>query len=253
MISLTALEVQGVTAALNAIFIVFLRVAPVIALLPGFGGQSLSVRFKLMIAAMLSLVIAGFVDTTAHNSASITDYLSEMVTGLLIGLGFRFFVWALQIAGSIAAQTASLAQLFGSVGADPMPVISHLLQVAGAALFVILDLHIKSIAFLVSTYDLIPVGTYPNPADFGAWGSSQASHTFKLAFGLAAPFVALAIIYNLTMGAINKAMPQLMVAFVGAPLITLGSLFVIFLSTPIILSAWTSALDTFLSNPFTTP
>lgn len=250
MISLAAGDVTEIYDYLHAVFVIFLRVTPVVALLPGFGAQSLSMRFKLMIVAALSMVIVNFIDLEGISSFDVSNYFSEIVTGLLIGLGFRFFVWALQIAGSIAAQTASLAQLFGSVGADPMPVVSHLLQIAGAALFVIMDLHLKSIMFLVSTYQLLPPGAYPSPAAFGEWGTDQISHTFKLAFGLAAPFVALALMYNLTMGAINKAMPQLMVAFVGAPLITLGSLVMILLSAPIMLSAWATALDTFITNPF---
>lgn len=60
----------------------------------------------------------------------------------------------------------------------------------------------------------------------------------------------MSILYNLALGVINKAMPQLMVAFVGAPLITLGGLFLLFLVAPLMLSVWLSALDQFMSSPF---
>jgi flagellar biosynthetic protein FliR len=45
-------------------------------------------------------------------------------------------------------------------------------------------------------------------------------------------------------------MPQLMVAFVGAPLITFGGIFLLFISTPFLLSTWINALDAFLVMPF---
>ena len=45
-------------------------------------------------------------------------------------------------------------------------------------------------------------------------------------------------------------MPQLMVAFVGAPVITLGGLFILFLAAPIMLSVWLSALERFMVAPF---
>ncbi|MFC3118840.1 flagellar biosynthetic protein FliR [Jhaorihella thermophila] len=39
----------------------------------------------------------------------------------------------------------------------------------------------------------------------------------RLPFSLSAPFVIASLLYNLTLGAINRAMPQLMVTLVGAP------------------------------------
>ncbi|MEJ2037160.1 MAG: flagellar biosynthetic protein FliR, partial [Maritimibacter sp.] len=52
---------------------------------------------------------------------------------------------------------------------------------------------------------------------------------------------------------INRAMPQLMVAFVGAPAITAGGLILMFLSTPILLNIWGQGLIMFLNNPFGGP
>ena len=78
----------------------------------------------------------------------------------------------------------------------------------------------------------------------------QVAHAFELAFVLAAPFVLMSVLYNLALGVINKAMPQLMVAFVGAPVITLGGLFLLFLAAPTMLTVWMSGLDQFMANPF---
>lgn len=54
---------------------------------------------------------------------------------------------------------------------------------------------------------------------------------------------------NLALGAINRAMPQLMVAFVGAPLITFGGLALLLVATPVILSVWLDALMAFFQDP----
>ena len=70
-----------------------------------------------------------------------------------------------------------------------------------------------------------------------------------LAFGLAMPFVIASLIYNLALGVINRAMPQLMVAFVGAPAITFAGLFLLFAGAPLILSVWSDALFAFMMNP----
>jgi flagellar biosynthetic protein FliR len=52
------------------------------------------------------------------------------------------------------------------------------------------------------------------------------------------------------MGVINRAMPQLMVSFVGAPAITFGGLLLLALITPLLLEIWNDALTQVLSAPF---
>ena len=81
-------------------------------------------------------------------------------------------------------------------------------------------------------------------------GLSGITRTFALAFSLALPFVVGALLYNLVLGVINRAMPQLMVTFVGAPLLTGGSLVLLALATPLLLDTWQAALNAFLITPF---
>ena len=100
------------------------------------------------------------------------------------------------------------------------------------------------------SYVLLPIGLFSDGSDVADWGLAQVAHAFELAFVLAAPFVLMSVLYNLALGVINKAMPQLMVAFVGAPVITLGGLFLLFLAAPTMLGIWLSALDGFMADPF---
>lgn len=59
-----------------------------------------------------------------------------------------------------------------------------------------------------------------------------------------------ALLYNLALGAINRAMPQLIVSFVGAPALTLGGLALLALCTPFLLAAWQEAMQAALAQPF---
>jgi flagellar biosynthetic protein FliR len=96
---------------------------------------------------------------------------------------------------------------------------------------------------------MLPFSVVPDGRQISQWGLRQVSQGFSLAFLMAAPFVIASVIYNLTLGVINRAMPQLMVAFVGAPVITFGGLFLLFASAPLMLSVWVEALGVFLENP----
>lgn len=237
-------------------FVVFLRVGAAVSLMPGFGERALSTRVKLGAAIAFTLIVAPTVPGTDLSSETLIDtlgvlILSETLIGVMIGLAARIVVMALQFAGSIAAQATSLAQIFGAGATpDPMPAIGNILLIAGLGLAFTLDLHIKIAIGLIQSFEVMPLGFVPRPSEMADWGVSHASAAFSLAFTLAAPFVITSIAYNLALGAINKAMPQLMVAFIGAPAITLAGVLLLLLSAPLILSTWVFELDGAISEPF---
>ena len=150
--------------------------------------------------------------------------LSETVIGLGLGFGVRLFLMGLQTAGTMIAQSTSLSQALGNTGMDPMPAMGHLLVLGGICLAMILGLHVETVRYLLVSYEMFPIGAVPVAAEMAEWGLSGVASAFRLAFVLAAPFMIVSLLYNLTLGVINRAMPQLMVVFVGAPLITFGGL-----------------------------
>ncbi|UWR15264.1 flagellar biosynthetic protein FliR [Sulfitobacter sp. M368] len=234
-------------------FAVFVRVGALVSLMPAFGERTVPARVKLLIVIAFTVIVmpaAPSMTTPSDMSGLTLIIMTETINGLLIGIGLRMFVLALQTAGSIAAQSTSLSQILGGAVADPLPAMGYILIIGALALAAMAGLHVKAAALVILSYDLLPLGQFPGGATVSQWGVGQIRQAFGLAFTLAAPFVILSVIYNLTLGAINKAMPQLMVAFVGAPVITAGGLFILFLATPFILELWQKALDHYLASPF---
>lgn len=231
--------------------LIFLRVGPAMSLAPGFGEQSLPVRIKLVaalaITVILSPIVPLFSDRIWESDALIRFLATETITGLLIGISLRMFVFALQIAGSIAAQSTSLSQILGA-SAEPMPAMGQVLMVAGLALIMAQGFHVQILINFSESYDLFPPGQMPFPAILSEWGGIQATKAFKLAFQLAAPFAIVSLLYNLALGAINRGMPQLMVAFVGAPAITAAGLILLAILAPVMLSVWAQELQSFAAS-----
>lgn len=239
-------------------FAVFLRVGAAMALFPAFGERSVPERVRLVLALAFTLVVAPAVapitrSALEDNGSPLLFLGTETVAGLAIGVVVRLFVLALQMAGSMAAQSTSLAQIFGGANVDPQPAMGHVLLVAGLALAVMLGLHVRLAEVLILSYDIFRPGELPGSDLLTYWGLARVTHAFALAFTLAAPFVVASLIYNVALGVINRAMPQLMVAFVGAPAITAGGLILLFLTTPILLGVWHDALSAFLDDPFGGP
>jgi flagellar biosynthesis protein FliR len=242
--------------ALWSAFVVFLRVGAMLSLIPAFGERSVPVRLRLGLALGFTLIVlpavaTGIAPAPVQPTAILGILGAEVLAGLLYGMMLRLFVLTLQIAGTIAAQSTSLSQIFGgSAGVDPQPAIGHLLVIAGLALAALMGLHVRVATFMIHGYTLIPPGTLPAASVVADAGVREVARAFALAFTLSAPFVVASLLYNLTLGVINRAMPQLMVAFVGAPAITAGGLVLLLICAPIMLKIWVEALIMFMAMPF---
>ena len=231
--------------------LVFVRVGAMAGLLPALGEQVLPLRIRLAAVVGLTMVV---VPTQTGGGelpqGLIQPLVAEAVTGLVLGFTLRLMILALQTAGTIAAQSTSLAQMFAGTGPEPQPIIANVLVIAGLAVFVAMGGLVHATSLMVLSYQLVPLGRLPDPAEVAAWELARISQAFALAFSLSAPFVIAAFLYNLALGAINRAMPQLMVTFVGAPALTLGGLGLLALAAPLLLSVWRDALMLALSQPF---
>jgi flagellar biosynthetic protein FliR len=233
---------------------VFLRVGAAMALLPAFGEKSVPARVRLGLGLAFTLIVAPAVaGTLAPAVARPADYPSLWITEPLIGLAFgvslRLAVMVLHITGTIIAQSISLSQAFATAGAEPTPVVGEILVMAALALAVTFGLHLRVAEALVETYQLFPPGSWPTGSELLTWGIGRIASSFALGFSLAMPFVIGALIYNVALGVINKAMPQLMVAMVGAPALTLGGMVLLILVAPAILTMWIRTMGDLLLAP----
>ncbi|ABD57104.1 flagellar biosynthetic protein FliR [Jannaschia sp. CCS1] len=231
---------------------VFLRVGACFLVLPGLGEQMIPVRVRLGAALAFTVFLTPAMQPVLSVSAVIpplTAFFSEAIAGLIIGMALRYLVHALQVAGTIAAQSTSLSQILGGATPDPLPAMGAILMLGGLTLAVISGLHVHLVQTFLHSYDVLPFGNLPGPRDLAGWSVDQVSASFSLAVSLAAPFLVASLLYNVALGVINKAMPQLMVAFVGAPAITWGGLFLLLITTPFILPVWLHAFEGALASP----
>lgn len=252
-----ALLTDAVQLWLSAGIAVFLRVGGCFLVLPGLGEAMIPLRVRLAAAlaftAILTPAVLPDLPPMPGTLPPLSFFGTEALAGLIIGLALRLTVHALQIAGSIAAQATSLSQIMGGASPDPQPAMGAIWMLAGITLAVMAGLHVHLAEAFLRSYTILPIGRLPGPHDLGGWGVDRVATSFGLALSLSAPFLVASLLYNLALGVINKAMPQLMVAFVGAPAITWGGLFLLLVTTPFLLPVWFTAFQGALVNPFGAP
>ena len=243
---ITSLSLDAVLSgtSIQFLFLVFARVSTVIFLLPGLGERYVANRYKISISIVLAISISfslhGSLPVIINNLAAwVVAILSEIVIGFMIGLSVRIGILALQVSGAIIAQSSSIAQIFGgSVSNESQSTISNILTISGIALLLMNGVLEKFIVLLVNSYIYFDFNQILNRNDIIISVIKSVTDGFRLAFQLALPFLALSLFYNMTLGVINRAMPQLLVSFVGAPAIIAASLVLLIIATESILTTW---------------
>ncbi|WP_108257767.1 flagellar biosynthetic protein FliR [Mangrovicoccus ximenensis] len=238
------LEILPLTQA----FLVLLRIGATMALLPVLGSRTVSAQVRLMMALVLTYAVtplSGPMQADMTQGDYITACVGEVFAGFLIGFLCRSLFWSIQIAGTMAAQAISLAQILGNQVEQPQGAIGQFLYYAALALAMAMKFHLKVVEALIESYQLIPIGAGVAPETAVRIGVDTFVRLFDIAVALAGPFLVVAVLYNLCLGVVNKAMPQLMVAFVGAPAISWLGLFLLMVSAPVLLHVWLGHLQDF--------
>ena len=114
-------QAQGFLAAA---FVVFLRVGAAMALMPAFGEQLLPMRVRLALAVAFTLIVLPALGPALPVAGFSPALFAEVLIGLLLGVMLRLFVLALQVAGTMIAQSISLSQLFGGTDGEPTTVLA---------------------------------------------------------------------------------------------------------------------------------
>jgi len=222
---------------------VFARISLMVFLLPGLGENGISMRIRLMAALGIAIICVPVVAPTLVPPQTVGAAIAlvglEAAVGFVLGFALRLMVFGLQILGNIVSQALSISQVLGEgIATEPNTTISTLLMLAGVTLVVSADLHVEAVGIVIESYDVFPPGNGFSTDGAAFWLSRTATAMLGFILSLSMPFIALNFLYNLTLGFLNRAMPQLMVSFVGMPAITGAGLFLLVITIGVMLSTW---------------
>ena len=202
-------------------------------------GIGLLLISNLLIGIALAMTTSGFVPVPP--STALPDLFGLLVTetfiGFALGTMLRMTIWMMTIAGSLIAQSIGLSQFLApALEHEAQTLTANLLSMAGAAVLLSANFHVEVVVSLLRLYTDVPLGALT------LISGPMLMQSFYSAFGfallLAWPFVAINLMYNICLGFINKALPALMVSFVGAPFMVGAGTMLLALSIAGLLVAW---------------
>lgn len=211
-------------AQVYIIFLVLCRLGATMMLIPGIGDTFVPVRFRLIMAIGLSLVVAPLIGDKIPLAPRAPELVRliflEMVVGLYFGIVARILVLTMDTAGQIIALNIGLAnaQVFNPAIATQGSLPGFFLLNIATLLLLITDMHHLLIHAMIDSYSLFPPGGPLPVADFAEAISTIVTNSFQLAVQLSSPFIVLGLLFYLAMGVMARLMPQLQIFFVALPI-----------------------------------
>ncbi|MGN6143246.1 MAG: flagellar biosynthetic protein FliR [Mesorhizobium sp.] len=240
MNALSALTQTTILAA----FLAFCRVGACFMVMPGLSSVRvpLHVRLFAAIAVTVGLLtflwdrIYPFVDP--HPAVLVPMIASELLVGGLIGIMTRLYMEALRFIGAGLAMLIGFNSNGGTAVEEPEPQapLAALISLSALLMLFVFDFHHEVIRALVASYQVAPLNVFFNPQAALVDVADTVSDAFFLVIRLGSPFVAYAIIVNLTVGFVNKLTPQIPVYFIAQPIIIVGGIVLFYFAAATMLS-----------------
>ncbi|MFZ6765320.1 MULTISPECIES: flagellar biosynthetic protein FliR [Acetobacterales] len=216
------------TAELYRLFLVFCRVSAALLLLPGTGETQLPARIRLLAGLLIALCIAPLAGPASSPPGALAmagAVALETATGAFLGTLSRLLLSAVHVAGQVIGQSIGISNAFVfGIGMDNSAVLGGALYAASLAALFAIDGHHPGLRAIADSYALVPLGAAPETALAARSLAEGVATAFRLAMQLAMPFLILALIFNLALAGINRAMPAMPVFMIGAPALLLAGL-----------------------------
>ena len=205
--------------------LLFARLGAVMMIAPGWGEQTTPPMMRLGVAVLVTATLA---PTLAGNTpampADITGaipmVITEVIIGLILGLGARLMMSALQVAGATVGLASGLgfAQQVDPIASQPAAIFSGFFSMMGVVLIMAAGLHRVMLEAAADSYVLFPPGAFPPIGDASSFVIDAVSNSFRLGIQIAAPVLIFSLVFNVALGLISSLIPQVQVFMTAMPL-----------------------------------
>ncbi len=193
-------------------------------LLPAFSDDAVPGQIRLLIAFGFSIAMYGILGPQVPDVGAGVDLglviISEMLTGLALGMMIKIMFLAITVAGSIMSLQVGLTAAVAPDAAlgGQVPIMAKFVSIAAIVICLTLNLHHLWIAAMVNSYNAFPIGGLPPAQDFAELAVATATRSMALGVSLAAPLIVFGIVFNVALGLSARLAPTIQVFFIAQPL-----------------------------------
>ena len=219
----------------------FVRVGAFLMVMPLVGGSFVPAKVRLLLAVVLTAVIAPVIPTTPSldvlSVAGLVTMIQEIAIGVAMGFLVQLVFDAIALGGQVIGMSMGLgfAVFLDRARGVNIPVLGQLFLMLGMLVFLSLDGHLALIQLLATSFQTWPVAAGGmNVAMLGEilnWTGQMFVYAMKIAL----PAVTAILVVNLSFGVMSRAAPTLNLFAVGFPVAMLLGFAVIFLNMGVLI------------------
>ena len=198
-----------------------IRVSAFLLASPFFSLRAVTVRIRVLLAALLTLMVFPLVDwpiIDPYSAAGLREIFNQVLIGAVMGMILQIVNGALVVGG----QAVSGAMGLGMANmVDPnmgnVPVISQFFVICSTLIFMGMGGHVLVISLLLESFKSLPIGQMLAPDMLMAVLLQWSTMMFLGALLLALPIMVSLLFVNIGVGVITRAAPALNIFAVGFP------------------------------------
>lgn len=233
--------------------LVFVRMGAMFFINPILSRKNIPARFRIALVLGLTLIVAPTLDTglllIENDFALVYAIFYELLVGIAFNYVFQVFYYMLFFAGDVLDFQfgLSMAKVFDPGTNIQMSVTGNLLNIMFILYFFATDCHLTFVKIMVSTYNMLPIGSMTIGESVITYGTDLFILLFSIIVKLIAPFVVLEFIIEISMGILMKLIPQIHVFVINIQFKVLLAFFMLLvLAAPI-----SDFLDKYIVSMFT--
>ena len=232
---LPGVNLQFVMELLAGLFLASLRIGAFLIASPFFGGSSVPLQVRIIMAVLLGVAVVTTVEVPDWQAFAGLNGLQVILTELAIGIssGLILTIWfsAVLLAGEKIASSAGLgfaAQIDPDSGGQT-PVVSKTFSLFLTVIFLSWNGHLLVLRAVADSYTYLQVGAMPAFPVLIQSGIAAAGSMFFAATIIMLPLTAFLMAINLVIGVITRSAPQLNLFSFGFPISMIGIFVLLYL------------------------
>ena len=232
---LPGVNLQFVMELLAGLFLASLRIGAFLIASPFFGGSSVPLQVRIIMAVLLGVAVVTTVEVPDWQAFAGLNGLQVILTELAVGIssGLILTIWfsAALLAGEKIASSAGLgfaAQIDPDSGGQT-PVVSKTFSLFLTVIFLSWNGHLLVLRAVADSYTYLPVGAMPAFPVLIQSGIAAAGSMFFAATIIMLPLTAFLMAINLVIGVITRSAPQLNLFSFGFPISMIGIFVLLYL------------------------
>ncbi|HAG0390718.1 TPA: flagellar biosynthetic protein FliR [Salmonella enterica] len=219
----------------------FVRILAFFSSAPVFYEKGVNKKIKIALAFIITFLISPTLVETSIDVFSCMGVLiigSQFLIGISMGLTAQFIFVTIKHAGEVIGlqMGLSFATFYDPVGGQNLSVISRILNLLVTMLFLTYNGHLFMIGIIANSFQMLPImERLPDISGYIAI-IRLAGNVFKCGLMVGMPVIAVLLCLNISLGFLNRLIPQLSVFVIGFPVsLTTGiiSLSLVMLSLPL--------------------